>query len=110
MDFVIDYWFIIFGFFAVGAFVGAWIHKFVTEPSFQQKEDLKNWLKMAMYKAEKELGSKTGELKLLTVYNMFVTAMPWMARVISFDQFSDYVLECMDWLNKKLEEEQNDNK
>ena len=109
MDFLIDYWGVLFGIFAVGAFVGAGVYKFATEPSYQQKEDLKQWLKGAMYKAEKELGSKTGELKLLTVYNMFVTALPWMARVITFEQFSDYVLECMEWLNNKLEEE-NDNK
>lgn len=109
MNYLIDNWYLLLGFFAVGVFIGASIMAFVKEPTEQQKEDLKNWLKLAMYKAEKELGSKTGELKLLTVYNLFVTAMPWMARVISFDQFNDYVLECMDWLNKKLEEENENN-
>lgn len=109
MNFLIDYWAVMLGLIALGIMIGFAICAFVKEPSEEQKEQIKAFLRYAMYQAEKELGSKTGELKLSKVYNMFVASMPWIARLISFDQFAEYVKESMEWLEKKLEEE-NDNK
>lgn len=65
-------------------------------------ESIKEWLKYAVCVAEKELGEKTGQLKLLYVYNMALKVYPWIANVITFDMFSIFVDEALDWMNEQL--------
>lgn len=52
---------------------------------------IKKWLLWAVMEAEKELGSGTGQAKLLLVYNWFVDVFPFPAKFISFEVFSKWV-------------------
>lgn len=68
-----------------------------------EKQVILNWLIMAVTEAEKALGSGTGQLKLLSVYEKFVSQFKIISRFISFDLFSklvDVALNSMDKLLK----------
>lgn len=54
-------------------------------------EVIKKWLLYAVIMAEKELGEKTGELKILYVYNLFTTKFPVISKFVSFTTFSAWI-------------------
>ena len=85
------------------AFVVFFIYKFVKSPRETQIKAVKEWLKYAVTLAESEFGSGTGQLKLRMVYDMFITTFPKVAKLISFEVFSRYVDEALEWLNNQLE-------
>ena len=57
----------------------------------KQMQIIKEWLLLAVIKAEKELGDGTGRVKLRFVYDMFIDKFRFVAMFISFSQFSDLV-------------------
>lgn len=76
---------------------------FMNLPSEKRKENVKEWLKWAVITAEQALGSGTGQLKLRMVYGMAVEKFPWVASFISFEVFSSWVDEALEWMNKQLD-------
>lgn len=65
-----------------------------------QREKVIEWLKYAVTEAEKQLGEKTGQLKLRQVYDWYVAKFPIIAAVVPFTVFSDWVdiaLQTMNW-------------
>jgi len=76
---------------------------FIKLPNEKKIENLKEWLKWAVVIAEKELGSGTGQLKLREVYNMAVAQFPWIVGFITFEIFSQYVDEALEWMKQQLE-------
>ena len=75
-------------------FIGAgciYIFKFASLSKEEKYKQIKEWLLQAVLFAEKEFGGKTGKLKLSYVYDMFVKTFPWLARVIPFEMFSEFV-------------------
>lgn len=82
------------------AFFIAW---FIKLPVGKKVENLKQWLRWAVVKAELALGSGTGQLKLRMVYDMAVEKFPWIEGVISFETFSKWVDEALDWLENQLQ-------
>lgn len=86
----------------VAVFTGA-IVGFIKLPNEKKIENLKEWLKWAVVIAEKELGSGTGQLKLREVYNMAVAQFPWIVSFITFEIFSQYVDEALEWMKQQLE-------
>ena len=79
---------------------------FVKLPSATKISNLKEWLKFAVVEAEKALGAGTGQLKLRMVYDMVVknVQFSWVASLVSFDTFSGWVDEALDWMKKQLSE------
>ena len=77
---------------------------FVKLPKDKKIANIKEWLKFAVVDAEKELGSGTGQLKLRMVYNMAVKQFPFIVQLISFDTFSGWVDEALDWMRDQLAE------
>lgn len=69
----------------------------------EQIKKIREWLVYATTIAEKELGGGTGQLKLRQVYDMFVDKFTWMAKIISFDKFSELVDDALSDMNKLLE-------
>ena len=67
---------------------------------------VKMWLRYAVTKAEKYMGSSTGQIKLLWVYNQFVQRFPLLGRIIPFKKFSGWVDSALDWLAEQVD--QND--
>lgn len=57
----------------------------------QKYETVRGWLLQAVILAEQEYGSGTGKMKLSVVYDRFCKTLPWIAKVLSFEVFSEYV-------------------
>jgi len=106
MEFLIDNWFyfVIAAVVAVSLVMGA-IY-FFRQPDAKKKEQIKSWLLQAVLLAEKEYGSGTGKLKLSAVYDHFCEKLPWLAKVVTFAQFSDYVDEVLVDMRELLSQNQ----
>lgn len=83
--------------------LGAVVYNFIMLPPSGKKEALKEWLKWAVTVAEKEYGGKTGQLKLRYVWELALKQFPWLVRFVTFDEFSLYVDEALEWLKGQLE-------
>lgn len=64
------------------------IYKFAKLGWFRQLEIIQEWLLLAVIKAEKELGSGTGQIKLRYVYDLFIDKFKFSSMFITFSQFS----------------------
>ena len=106
MDFIVNNWFLIVAGIAAICVVVFLCIKFAGLPTKTQIQKVKEWLVWACMQAEKELGEKTGKLKLRMVYDMFLTKFPWLAKVITFEQFSKLVDEALEKFKKMLESNQ----
>lgn len=102
MNYIIDNWFIIFALTLVTIFVLYLVVKFLNMPSSKQLNKVREWLLLAVTNAEKELGSGTGKLKLRYVYDMFLGKFPWIAKAITFEQFSYLVDDALDEMRELL--------
>lgn len=102
MDFIVENWYVIVALLAVVAVAVVLAVRFFKMPTAKQLATVKEWLLYATTLAEKELGGGTGKLKLRYVYDMFVTKFPWVAKVLSFDSFSDMVDESLGSMNDLL--------
>ena len=66
------------------------------------KEKVKVWLEWAVTTVEKELGTKTGQLKLRKVYDMFIERFPIFSKLVPFSTFSIWVDEALEFLRNQL--------
>lgn len=62
----------------------------------QQMQMISEWLLLAVVQAEKELGGKTGEIKLRYVYDKFLQRFNKVSMFITFEQFSEMVDVALD--------------
>ena len=96
MEFLTEYWALIVALIAFIAATAVYIVDFKRLPKNEQLAKVKEWMLYAVTMAEKELGSGTGKLKLRYVYDLFLTKFSWLAKVISFEQFSELVDEALE--------------
>ena len=92
-ELITTYWWLFIAIFATGCVIGNYIINFFKLPSSSQIAKIKEWLLWAVAAAEKELGSGTGQLKLRYVYGMFTQTWTNVAKVITFEAFSELVDE-----------------
>lgn len=104
MTFMMENWYLFVAAVAVAVVIGVAIGKFLNLPTGEQMEKCKEWLLLAVVKAEKELGGGTGQLKLRTVYDLFLQRFPAVAKAISFDTFSLWVDEALEDMRKMLQD------
>lgn len=107
MEFIMNNWYIII---AVSAALGvavAAIIRFFKLPTEAQLDNVREWLLYAVTEAERELGSGTGQLKLRSVYDMFVLRFPSLVHIIPFDWFSELVDEALVEMREMLAKNQN---
>lgn len=102
MEFIVNNWYIIIALLAVLVVAIVAVITFCKLPTATQIANVKEWLKWAVTEAEKELGTGTGQLKLRMVYDMAVAQFDWIAKFVSFDTFSGWVDEALQWLEKQL--------
>ncbi len=103
MNFFINNWYLIVAGAAVLAGAGYSVYVFVKRPHTEQLKSVKEWMLFAVTKAEKELGSGTGKLKLRYVYDMFIAKFPWLGKVVSFEMVSMMVDDALDEMRVMLE-------
>lgn len=103
VNFILENWYIILAAIAVGIAIGIAVYHFAKLPRADQLKKVRKWLLLAVIEAEKALGSGTGELKLRKVYDLFVARFPWVAKIISFDMFSDMVKDALAEMQELLE-------
>ena len=90
--------------------IGLCIYGLFRKGKERQIEIILEWLLLAVIKAEKELGSGTGQIKLRFVYDLFIDKFKVVSYFMSFSQFSILVDQALDIMkdmvsnNKKIEE------
>ena len=78
------------------------IYQFCKMTKQKQIETVLEWLLLAVVKAEKELGSGTGQIKLRYVYDLFIDKFKFLALVIPFEQFSGLVDQALDTMKDMI--------
>lgn len=79
-------------------FIVTYVKSFFGLSKKEQKRCVREWLLEGVAYAEKQLGSKTGRLKLSLVYGLFVVKFPQVARWLPFDVFSGLVDDALEEL------------
>lgn len=103
MNVIVENWMLIVALACVLCMVLATVITFAKKPNSEKIKDVKEWLKWAVVEAEKALGSQTGQLKLRFAYDLFVQRFPEVAKFISFETFSGWVDEALEWMKNQLE-------
>ena len=93
----------VMAFIIIGIAIGSGVYAFVKSTREQKIANIKEWLKYAVVIAEKEFGSKTGQLKLRYVYNTAVNRFPFIVSIVSFETFDLWVKEALEWMEKQIE-------
>lgn len=104
MNNLMNDWYIYMAILAV-FIVAIWlVYRFFCLPTEKQLVKVTEWLVWACTKAESELQSGTGKIKLRKVYDAFVSinSFSWIARIISFEKFSEMVKDALKEMKKNL--------
>ena len=92
------------GLIILAVLVGIMAYNFEKQDKETKIANIKQWLKLAVVEAEKALGSGTGQLKLRYVYDLAVKQFPWIVTLITFEIFSGWVDEALDWMRDQLKQ------
>lgn len=103
MEYLINNWPIVVASIAIIVVAIISVLNFFQKPTEEQIAALKEWLLFAVTEAEKQLGSGTGQLKLRFVYDLFLDKFSFLAKLISFEDFSKYVDEALEKMKELLE-------
>ena len=95
---------VILGIIILGVLVGLLVYQFAKLDKTTKIDNIKQWLKFAVVEAEKALGSGTGQLKLRYVYDLAVKQFPWIVTLVTFEIFSGWVDEALDWMRDQLKQ------
>lgn len=106
-EYLINNWQIIVLTIAALTVIGYAIYVFLSAPTTEQLSKVKEWLLYAVTKAERELGSGTGQIKLRYVYDMFIKQFPFLVEKITFDAFSVLVDEVLEKFRVLLDQNEN---
>ena len=86
------------------------MYVFLNMPTNVQLNQIQEWLLYAVSKAEKELGSGTGQLKLRYVYDMFIARFPHLVNFIGFEAFSGLVDEALEVFKNMIQQNKDINR
>ncbi len=103
MNWITSKWYISIAILAIGGFLGFKLLKFLKLPTAKQIDKIKEWLIFACMEAEKELGGKTGQLKLRFVYDKFISKFAGISSLVSFEYFRILVDEALLTVRRLLE-------
>lgn len=95
---------VIFGMIILGLLIGLSIYRFTKLDEEKKIANIKQWLKYAVVEAEKFLGGKTGQLKLRYVYDLAVKQFPWIVTLVTFEVFSGWVDEALEWMKVQIQQ------
>jgi len=100
---------VIFGIIILAALCGVSVFHFVKLDKEKKIANIKQWLKLAVVEAEKYLGGGTGQLKLRYVYDLAIKQFPWLVALVTFEVFSEWVDEALEWMKEQIEQNKNIN-
>jgi hypothetical protein len=95
---------VILGLIILAVLIGIMAYNFGKQDKETKIANIKQWLKLAVVEAEKALGSGTGQLKLRYVYDLAVKQFPWIVTLVTFEIFSGWVDEALDWMREQLKQ------
>ncbi len=95
---------VILGLIILAVLIGIMAYNFGKQDKETKIANIKQWLKLAVVEAEKALGSGTGQLKLRYVYDLAVKQFPWIVTLVTFEIFSGWVDEALDWMRDQLKQ------
>lgn len=95
---------VIFGMIILGLLIGLSVYRFTKLDEEKKIANIKQWLKYAVVEAEKFLGGKTGQLKLRYVYDLAVKQFPWIVTLVTFEVFSGWVDEALEWMKDQIQQ------
>lgn len=95
---------VVLGLIIIIALIGLSVYHFANLDKEQKIANVKEWLKLAVVEAEKFLGGGTGQLKLRYVYDLAVKQFPWIVTLVTFEIFSGWVDEALDWMKEQIEQ------
>lgn len=95
MDWIINNWYVIVAVIASMLAIAFVIKNYLNLSKSTKLTKLREWLLYAVLKADKELGSGTGQIKLRYVYDMFISKFKFLSMFINFDIFSKLVDEAL---------------
>lgn len=95
---------VVFGLIILAIMCGIAVYRFSKLDREKKIANIKQWLKLAVIEAEKVLGGGTGQLKLRYVYDLAVKQFPWIVALVSFEIFSSWVDEALEWMKQQLEQ------
>ncbi len=104
MNMIIENWYIILAAVLILELAAIGVYTFVKLPKSERIAKVEKWLEYACIKAEKELGSGTGQIKLRMVYDMFLSRFPAIEKMVTFECFSAMVDNALIEVRKKLKE------
>lgn len=107
MDFVLQNWHYIVVGLIMASVVTVGIVRLVKMSKQQRIETIRGWLLQAVILAERTYGGGTGRLKLSVVYDKFCEKFPWLAKIISFARFAEYVDEVLVEMRELLSQNQS---
>lgn len=102
MEWLLNNWAMVCGSALLAVVLAVGGYRFWALPQAGKIAKLKEWLLWAVSKAETELGSGTGVLKLRLVYDMAVERFPWVERLVDFEVFCGWVDEALDRLREEI--------
>ncbi len=82
--------------------IGLGMYEFFKLEKSKRLNMVREWLLLAVIKAEKQLGGGVGQIKLRFVYDMFIDKFKFLSMLISFNQFSSMVDEALDQMKEML--------
>lgn len=91
MDNIISNWYLYIATISVIILAVVAIYQFFKKPTEEQYNQVKEWILFAVIEAEKNLGSKTGQIKLRMVWDMFLERFPHISPFVTFNMFSGWV-------------------
>lgn len=107
MKWIIDNWSLLVVLACAGVIAFINVKKFSQLPTEDQLAKVREWLLFAVIQAEKELGAKTGQIKLRYTYDMFLSKFPALVSVISFEKFSQLVDQALEQMKHLMETNNN---
>lgn len=107
MKWIIDNWSLLVVLACMVVLAIVYVKKFVNMPTNEQLAKVREWLLYAVIQAEKELGAKTGQIKLRYVYDMFLSKFPALVSVITFEMFSQLVDQALEQMKHLMETNNN---
>lgn len=103
MQWLVDNWYLLVAAVAVLGAAGWFIWYMIKMPKEQRWAKIVEWLHYAVVEAEKDLGGETGQLKLVKVYDMFISKFPFINLIISYATFKILVDKALDWMRLTIE-------